>query len=377
MPYMRYDFSHIDFAPLSKIQNYKSKVWKFFGLWVLVVTIVIVTIAAITGEWFILIAIIHISIFSVVVFAIIDAIKSAPTNKANSALINEFFKINKFHVDGVQQPASSNIFLSRQRLSRQFDSNITLPDNLYFQKGNHRSQKITQLIDYKNHVAQGEFYYETTSRDSDGDSHTVPHRETFFRFQLSRRAPNIIVDSANLVYSPSGAAQKIKTESPEFDKKFKVYIPKGYHIDALQIFTPDVMACLLDYGAAYDYELIDNYCYIYMPRLDYAKLLDTLATLSRIATQFDQQAKHYSDARVGHFDADKVHIDGARIGKPAVNKIAVIIVLSVLALLFMSFVAAQIFFATSHFKSQQESLEETIKVNKSIEVDRESYYQAF
>lgn len=49
----------------------------------------------------------------------------------------------------------------------------------------------------------------------------------------------------------------------EFDGKFKLYAPEGYEIEALEIFTPDILAHMLDEKWEHDIELVDRKLYIF------------------------------------------------------------------------------------------------------------------
>lgn len=44
----------------------------------------------------------------------------------------------------------------------------------------------------------------------------------------------------------------------EFEKKFKLSITEGYHLEALQVFTPDVMSAIIDLPFQSDIEFVDN-----------------------------------------------------------------------------------------------------------------------
>ena len=50
----------------------------------------------------------------------------------------------------------------------------------------------------------------------------------------------------------------------EFQKDFTISIPEGYHIEALEIFTPEILATILDLGFTVDIELIDNQIYFFL-----------------------------------------------------------------------------------------------------------------
>lgn len=53
----------------------------------------------------------------------------------------------------------------------------------------------------------------------------------------------------------------------DFNKYFDLYIPKEYEIEALQIFTPDVMAVLIDRSKAFDLEFFGDHLYVYSHKL--------------------------------------------------------------------------------------------------------------
>jgi len=52
---------------------------------------------------------------------------------------------------------------------------------------------------------------------------------------------------------------------PSLDKKFNLYAPKGYEIEALEIFTPEVLALIMDEGWGHDTELTGNALYVFVP----------------------------------------------------------------------------------------------------------------
>lgn len=53
----------------------------------------------------------------------------------------------------------------------------------------------------------------------------------------------------------------------DFNKYFKLRVPKGYEQEAYQIFTPDVMAALIDKEAGLSFEFIGNKLYIYATKV--------------------------------------------------------------------------------------------------------------
>jgi hypothetical protein len=60
--------------------------------------------------------------------------------------------------------------------------------------------------------------------------------------------------------------EEILSLEGDFNKYFTLYVPKGYEIEALQIFAPDVMAKLIDKSKLFSLEFIGDHLYIYSSR---------------------------------------------------------------------------------------------------------------
>lgn len=85
--------------------------------------------------------------------------------------------------------------------------------------------------------------------------------------RLSTRLPNIVLKSTTggisqltLQAVPVGA-QRLSLEG-DFDSHFTLYCPEGYERDALYLFTPDVMARLIDSVHGFDVEIIDDWLFL-------------------------------------------------------------------------------------------------------------------
>lgn len=87
---------------------------------------------------------------------------------------------------------------------------------------------------------------------------TLPHmvlvsarnRRSFGRSNLPMRLPS------NQVLSLEG----------DFDRHFTLHCPRQYEADALYVFTPDLMALLIDEAAAFDVEILDDSLLLYSSR---------------------------------------------------------------------------------------------------------------
>ena len=89
---------------------------------------------------------------------------------------------------------------------------------------------------------------------------------TVFEVKFSGTFPHLYLNYKKDWYSntPPLFSSLAKISVPEeFEKKFKLYAPKEYEIETLEIFTPDVFAALLDLKWNHDMEFVDGELVIY------------------------------------------------------------------------------------------------------------------
>jgi hypothetical protein len=124
---------------------------------------------------------------------------------------------------------------------------------------------------------------------------------------MQHHSPHIVIDSShNTIPSLPSLWQQVTTElEGDFNTYFRVYAPSDYQRDLRQILPPDVMAALIDYGKLYDFELVDNYLYVYAPS-DTTSHPDQLKALLHnslyVAHKLDRQTHRYHDARIHRID---------------------------------------------------------------------------
>ena len=114
------------------------------------------------------------------------------------------------------------------------------------------------------------FYYTFTVRVG---KHTYTYSYTVIGFTFSGSFPHLYLDRA---LNTSGATKislgsfGVKVDLPpvslpsEFEEKFKLYVPQKYEMEALQIFTPDILIRLLDIDFKYDIEFINQEVLIFI-----------------------------------------------------------------------------------------------------------------
>lgn len=182
------------------------------------------------------------------------------------------------------------------------------------------SKKINEAFILPDGTEIGNYQY-TTGYGRNRQTHTWGYMRT----RLVRRVPNMLLDSkknnllsgrfSNLPQSYA-SNQTIKLEG-DFNDYFTLYAPNGYNHDAFYIFTPDVMAALIDHGADFDMEVVDNSLVFYKARAlnlesEY-ELRGILTVLEKISNEIIDQADYYADSRIGDRTLDVIAEPGTRL----------------------------------------------------------------
>ncbi|CAN5184662.1 hypothetical protein BH09ACT5_BH09ACT5_01560 [soil metagenome] len=163
----------------------------------------------------------------------------------------------------------------------------------------------------------------------------------FLALQLDRALPHMVLDSRanNGIFGSNLPAAFTKDQvlhlEGDFDRHFTLYCPKEYERDALYVFTPDLMALLIDNAAPFDVEIIDRWMFVYssaafdlrQPGL-HRRLLGIVDT---VGAKTLSQTDRYSDEKVGDFAANLVAPQGQRL-KRGVSVGAVVAVVAVAVL---------------------------------------------
>ncbi|WP_449407068.1 hypothetical protein [Microbacterium maritypicum] len=129
---------------------------------------------------------------------------------------------------------------------------------------------------------------------------STTYRWGYVAVKLDVPLPNIVLDAkgnnafgSNLPASFQ-RAQRLSLEG-DFDQHFTLYCPEGYERDALYLFTPDIMARLIDNAAELDVEIVDDWLFLYTQRrvstLDPATWAWLFGAVGALITKFDQWAR--------------------------------------------------------------------------------------
>jgi hypothetical protein len=164
----------------------------------------------------------------------------------------------------------------------------------------------------------GSFQYSTGS----GKSRST-HNWGFLALNLDRKLPNMVLDSKenNTLFGSdlpiTFKRDQILSLEGDFDKHFTLYCPKEYEQDALYVFTPDLMALLIDDAGSFDVEIVDDWMFIYSPHAfapldaqNYARLFNIVQS---VGTKTVSQTANYHDDRIGSATANIVAPQGQRL----------------------------------------------------------------
>jgi len=177
----------------------------------------------------------------------------------------------------------------------------------------HLRSASERFLDY------GNYRYVT----SNGKSSTT-HNWGFMALQLDRSLPHMVLDSKanNGLFGGSNlpatfSKDQVLSLEGNFNEFFTLYCPKQYERDALYVFTPDLMALLIDNVAPYDVEIVDRWMFVYsgmafdlrQPAV-HQRLLSIVDTVgAKTLTQTDR----YQDERITTFAENVVAPQGKRL----------------------------------------------------------------
>lgn len=171
------------------------------------------------------------------------------------------------------------------------------------------------------------------------------HNWSYVRVEMDRQLPHMVLDSRSNNVRIFGkditsnlpevfSRDQILSLEGDFNKYFTLYAPKEYERDALYIFTPDLMALLMDQSSQFDAEIIDNNVYFYrkytIDRTNSNIMYQLLTIINTVGMKMYRQTDYYADERVAD-RAQNIVAQGGRRLKRSVNWFAVIIILIIFA----------------------------------------------
>lgn len=193
----------------------------------------------------------------------------------------------------------------------------------------------------------GNYRYVEVTRDSDGHTRRTVRTWGYIAIGLDRKLPHMMLDArandagvlgmrrSNLPVAFS--RDQVLSLEGDFDRHFTLYAPREYERDALYVFTPDLMALLIDQTGAFDVEIVENTLFIYSSGFDLlapATYERMRAILSTVGAKTISRTSRYTDDRVGNRMVDEVAPPGKRLKR---RRNVVYLVLGVALLLWYIF----------------------------------------
>lgn len=163
--------------------------------------------------------------------------------------------------------------------------------------------------------------------------------------ELTRALPHVLLDAkANnwLGFSnlPAFSSSQLLTLEGNFNKYFDLYVPKGYERDALYFITPELMVLLIDLGAQFDIEIIDNRLYMYGSKEFTFEKTETIRTVFQLIDvlggEVQENTRRYADARIPR-SANVIAQPGKRLKRSGVWVIAGLLLLWIMFVVVASF----------------------------------------
>lgn len=178
-----------------------------------------------------------------------------------------------------------------------------------------------------------------------GKSSTT-YRWGYVALKLDRRLPHMVLDAAsnNLMFG-SNLPRRFDKDSilsleGDFDRYFTLYVPPEYERDALYVFTPDLMALLIDESSAFDVEIVDDWLFLYSTKPFDLLLPAVWQRLDRIVETVGfkalSQTDRYADDRVIDKTLNVVAPEGRRM-KRSLKPVAILTGVVTLAFIVFNF----------------------------------------
>src|SRR4051812_18440462 len=172
----------------------------------------------------------------------------------------------------------------------------------------------------------GDYRYVVESGSGDDRKVTV-HRWGYISIGLDRNLPHLLLDARandNRLFGIRSSDLPVSFDRDQvlrlegdFDQHFRLYAPKEYERDALYVFTPDLMALLIDEAGAYDVEIVDDTMFVYSPvpfdLLSPATYERMRAIVGTIGAKALRQTARYADERTGDRLRNEVAAPGRRL----------------------------------------------------------------
>ncbi|HVO28891.1 MAG TPA: hypothetical protein VMT81_02845, partial [Candidatus Paceibacterota bacterium] len=91
------------------------------------------------------------------------------------------------------------------------------------------------------------------------------HHDTIFELQFDTAMPDMLLENVGHTFGESlslklsGSGKELVKLEGDFNQYFSLSIPKGYEVEALEIFTPDIMQELIEKAKRFSLEIVNGH----------------------------------------------------------------------------------------------------------------------
>jgi hypothetical protein len=136
-------------------------------------------------------------------------------------------------------------------------------DGMLFQIGRKKSVVDVVIGNYNGSPMKLFTYTYVTGEGKSSQTHNY----TVFKFHLDANMPDLVLENKNYFFGEpifQDKTDKVNLElEGDFNKYFRVSVPDGYEIEALQVFTPNIMLDLEEKYRALSMEIVNSHLFIY------------------------------------------------------------------------------------------------------------------
>jgi len=202
----------------------------------------------------------------------------------------QWFRLDRFAA------ANGLVFTRRSRGSEYHGSAFEGVDRI--ERHDHLETKDESRLDYG-----------TVSRITVAGQKTSSREFAYIALYLGHALPHMMLDAKRNRESIALIKNdQVLSLEGDFDQHFTLYAPKGYERDALYIFTPDLMALLIDEANTFDVEIVGKWMMFHSSRLFDLQKPATHERVFRIAETVGAKALRQSDGYSDERSPDRFRI---------------------------------------------------------------------
>lgn len=228
------------------------------------------------------------------------------------------FMIAIWQMFGNTTKRRAKLYKFAQRNNVSFLVDVSDPGYMGMIFDNGHGRQVNDALRFSGDTEIGNYTYVTGS-----GKNQQTHEWGYAKIKMTRRLPNMVLDAkGNNFWKFSNLSDTLDRSQTlalegDFNTYFTLYTPKQYERDALYVFTPDVMAAMIDHGKEYDIEIVDDELFIYSNKhfkLDQPEFYEhILAIIDTISKELISQTDYYADERIGSHAANIIAPGGQRL----------------------------------------------------------------